>query len=60
MNGDRPDGRALVHLHDQHAADADALHRLQVGGDPLAGDVAVEPEPVDPRPGRGRRLRESL
>ena len=44
-------GRALVHLHDQHAADADALHRFEVRGDAVAGDVAVQPEPIDPRPG---------
>ena len=51
--------RALVDLHDQDAADADALHGLEVGRDPLAGDVAVQPEPVDPGPGRVRRLDES-
>ena len=52
--------RALIDLHDQHAADAHALHRLQVGRDAFLGDVAVEPEPVDPRPGRGRRWRKSF
>ena len=55
----RTDRRALVDLHDQDAADPDALHGLEVGRDPLAGDVAVQPEPVDPRPGRVRRLDES-
>ena len=54
----RADGRALVDLHDQDAADADALHGLEVGRDPLAGDVAVQPEPVDPWPGRVGRLDE--
>ena len=46
----RPLRRALVHFHDEHAADADALHGFQVGGDAVAGDVAVEPEPIDPGP----------
>ena len=52
--------RALVHLHDQHAADAHALHRLQVGGDAVAGDVAVQREPIDPRPGGVGRLEEAF
>ena len=37
------------------AADAGALHRLQIGGDARLGDIAVVPEPVNPRPRRGRR-----
>ena len=46
--GHRPDRRALIDFHNQHAADARPFHRLQVGGDALAGDVAVQPEPIDP------------
>ena len=32
-NGAGPYRRALVHLHDQHPADAHPPHRFQVGGD---------------------------
>ena len=51
---------ALVHFHDEHPADADALHRLQVRGDAIAGDVTVEPEPINPRPGGRGRVGEPL
>ena len=54
----RPEGRICVHLHDQHAADACPPHRFQVGGNSLAGDVAIDPEPVDPGSGRIRRREE--
>ena len=57
---DRSDGRPLIDFHDEHAADAHAPHRLQVGGDAFARDVAVEPEPIDPRSGRVGRLEETL
>ena len=52
--------RALVHLHDEHAADADAFHRFEVGRDAVAGDVAVQPEPVDPGTGVRRRPAKTL
>jgi len=39
---------ADVDFHEQQAADADALHGLQIGRDPLATEVAVHHEPVDP------------
>ena len=54
-NGHGAERNALVNLHDQHAADADAVHRFEIGGDAFAGDVAVQPEPIDPRLGRLRR-----
>jgi len=50
----------LVHFHDQHAPDTDALHGLQVSRDPLARDVAVQPEPIHPGPRRVRRPDEAL
>ena len=50
---DRARGEAAVHVEDLRAADADALHRLQVGGDPLPADVAVDPVPPGVRSGRG-------
>jgi DNA repair exonuclease SbcCD nuclease subunit len=37
----------VIHIHQQHSADADALHRLQISGDAFWRDVGVEPEPVD-------------
>ena len=52
----RTDGSALVDLHDEDAADAHALHGLEVGCDPVAGNVPVEPEPINP----GTRLRRRL
>ena len=52
---DRAHRGTLVHFHDQHAADADAFHGLEVLGDPVAADVAVEPEPIDPGTSLGRR-----
>ena len=53
-----PDAGALIDFHNQHAADARRLHRLQIGGDALAGEIAVQPEPVDPGLGRLRRTDE--
>lgn len=43
-------------VEDQHAADADPRHRLQAGGETLAGDVAVHPGPINVQPGRGGRV----
>ena len=43
-----------------HAADADALHPLQVFGDAFLGDVAAGPVPPGPRLGRIRRVPETL
>ena len=43
-----------------HAADADALHPLEVEGDALPRDVAVHPVPPDTRPGFGRRCPEAI
>lgn len=40
-------------------ADAGALHRLQVGGDALAGHVAVDPIPVGMGTRRSWRLAEA-
>ena len=53
-------GRALVHFHDEHAADAGPLHRLEVGGDAVTGQIAIEPEPIHPRSRRSRWLQEAL
>ena len=41
------------------SADACALHRLQVGGDALAGHVAVDPIPVGMGTRRNWRIEES-
>ena len=38
---DGASGCALVDLHDEDAADADAFHCFEVGGDAFACDVAV-------------------
>ena len=46
----RSDGRALVRLHDQHAPNSHALHRLQISSDAVTRDIAAEPEPIDPWP----------
>ena len=54
----RPRRGALIGFHVEHAADADPLHGLQVGGDAVAGEVAVERKPINPGPGRGGRLEE--
>src|ERR1017187_6980725 len=51
---------ALVDLHDQDSADADAVHRLEIGGDAFARNIAVRPEPINPWPGRVRRIGEPL
>ena len=47
--------RSLVHFHNQHAADANTLHGLQIRLNPNFGDIAVKPEPVHPWPGVARR-----
>lgn len=44
------------HIHDEHAADAHALHRLQISGDAVGGDIGVVAKPIDPRPRLRRRL----
>ena len=49
----------LSDIHQEDTADADALHCFEVGSDALAGDITVEPEPIDPRAGGGRRVEES-
>ena len=56
----RPLRSALVHFHIQHAADADPLQRLQVGGDSLLREIAAQREPIDPGPRRLRRPSETL
>ena len=37
-------------IEHQHAADTEALHRLQIGRDRFAVGVAIDPPPVAPRP----------
>ena len=53
---------ADVDLHDDHAADAGGLHRFQIRRHPLAVQVPVHPEPVDPRPRSpaGRQMTEPI
>ena len=52
----RPHRRPLVHLHNESAADAGAPHGFKIGGDAIARDVAIEPEPINPGTrGGGRR-----
>jgi hypothetical protein len=46
---DSPRRDTLIDLHDEYTADADTLHGFEVGGDAFARDVAVKPEPIDPR-----------
>ena len=44
----------------RRAAEPGVLEGLQVAGDPLAGDVAPHPEPVNERPRRGGRICERV
>ena len=44
------------HIHDEYAADAHALHRLQIGSDAVGCDIGVVPKPIDPRPRLRLRL----
>ena len=53
-------GCALVHVHNGHAPNANAFHRFEIGGDAIAGDITVEPEPEDPRARRVGRREEFL
>ena len=55
----RPLRDAHVDLHQEHAADACSLHGLEVGGNALAGEVAVHNEVIHPRPRRRRRVLEA-
>ena len=57
---DRAVGRALIDVENECAADADAFHGFEVGGDSFAGEVAGEPGPIDPGAGRVGRLREGF
>ena len=57
--GDRALRRSLVYFHDDDTADADPVHRLQVGSDPVAVDVAVQPEPKNRRSRRSGRTGEA-
>ena len=54
----RPARDADVGFHEDHAADARAFHRFQVGRDALPAEVAVHEHPIDPRPGRVGRVEE--
>jgi hypothetical protein len=45
----RPFWCSLVHLHDQHATYPHAPHRFQVRRDAVAGDIPIQPKPVNPR-----------
>ena len=47
---------AAVHVHDGRAAEADLLHRFEVGGDAGLGDVAIHPMPPGLRLGGIRRI----
>src|SRR5512145_1699694 len=51
----RSRGDSLADIHDEDAAEPNACDSLEVCGDALARDVAVQPKPKHPRPGRGRR-----
>ena len=53
-------GRMQPHIHSELAADAHVGECLQIGANAFAGDVAVHPIPIDPRPDLGRRLGESF
>ena len=52
--------RSYYDVGDLRAADTDALHPLQVLGDPLAGNVPSRPVPPDARPGFLGRMDECL
>ncbi len=51
-----PAGNPHVDFHNDHAADARRLQRLEVGRNPFTTEVAVHDEPIDPRSSRGRGL----
>ena len=55
----RTDRRALIHLHDQCAAEPDPPHRFQIRCDAAVRDVAIEPEPINPWPRLVRRVLKS-
>ena len=57
---DRTNWRSLIHFHDQHAADPDTFHGLQIRRNAVAGDIAVQPKPIHPRTSLSRRLDEAL
>jgi len=46
-------------MHDQHTTDSGAMHRLQVRGNTLLGDVPIHPKPIHPRPRLWKWLLES-
>ena len=52
--------RTLVGFHVKHSADADPFYRLEIGGDAIAGDIAVERKPINPWPGRSGRIGEPI
>ena len=55
MNSTGPRGMPTLTSRMMAPADARPLHGFQVGGHPLAREVAVHEHPVDPRPGGNRR-----
>ena len=58
---DRPRRDEAAHVKDEHAADADLRHRLEVVSDALLRHVAVHDHVIDVRPRRtGRRGKPSL
>lgn len=55
----RPLRHVTSRVEDRHAAKSDRRHRVQVGDNPLAGDVPVHPVPPGLRPRLLRRIAES-
>ena len=53
-------GRALVHVHDHDPPNAGALHRFEISGDAVAGNIPVKPKPKNPGASRGRRTDKAL
>ena len=47
---DRPSRRGQRHFHQNEPADSHPRHRFQVSGNAVPADIAVLPEPVNPRP----------
>ena len=44
----------FARVEEEGPGDALPFHRLEIAGDSVLRDAAVQPPPVDPRPGRGR------
>jgi hypothetical protein len=55
---DRTGWNVVGYVEHDRSTNANPLHCLQVGCDPVPGYIPVDPEPPHPRPGRRRRRAE--